>query len=896
MGLREYREKRRFDRTPEPKGKTGKAKGHGRFVIQKHDATRLHYDFRLESEGVLKSWAVPKGPSLDPKEKRLAVEVEDHPLEYGSFEGIIPEGEYGGGTVLLWDQGRWQPVGSAAEGLRKGHLKFDLEGEKLRGRWALVRLRGREDEGGKPNWLLIKEKDEEARTLRQGDILKQRPESVASGRALEEIAKVAKKRGEVWHSKPASRGAKHAALLEEKAPARGPKARMKKGTSLPETVSLQLATLVSEPPQGDEWIFEIKLDGYRIQASVAGGETQLITRNGKDWTAKFPSIAAAVSELKVESALLDGEVAALAADGRTSFQALQTALSDGRTDRLTYFVFDLLHLNGKDLSDRPLDERKRALRKLLPPSLKSEVLRFNDHVEAQGDEFYAQACRLGIEGIIAKRRDAPYRGGRSTDWLKVKCLMRQEVVIGGFTAPQGTRNDFGALLVGVYEGGKKGGLLFSGKVGTGFDAPTLRSVLRRLEPLVRETSPFANPPRGATARGVRWVEPQLVAEVSFTEWTDDGRLRHPSFQGLREDKPAREVRRERPQAPPQTAKGVRTAKPAAAKKTAARRAPARAVSAKGATKRASAKSRREGATDNIAGVAGIHLTHPDRVLYPEQGLTKLDLAEYYQSVGDWILPHLEHRPLSLVRCPQGSEKGCFYQKHLREGLPDAVHSVDIEEKDGGHEPYPMVDSVAGLVSLVQIGVLELHGWGSLADDVDKPDRLVFDLDPDPSVPWKGVVEAARLLRERLAELGLQSFVQTTGGKGLHVLAPLARRRDWDEVKPFARALAECLVAEAPELYLSKASKAARKGKIFIDWLRNGRGATAIVPYSTRARKGATVATPLDWGELDKADPAAFNVETVPGRLAKLKKDPWAEFWKVKQSLRADALKKLKVAT
>lgn len=851
MGLREYREKRRFDRTPEPKGKAGKAKGHGRFVIQKHDATRLHFDFRLESEGVLKSWAVPKGPSLDPKEKRLAVEVEDHPLEYGSFEGIIPEGEYGGGTVLLWDQGRWQPVGNATEGLRKGHLKFDLQGEKLRGRWALVRLRGREDEGGKPNWLLIKEKDEEARTLRQGDILKERPESVASGRALEEIAKVAKKRGEVWHSKPVSRGAKHAALLEEKAPAGGPKVRMKKGTSLPEAVAPQLATLVSEPPQGDEWIFEIKLDGYRIQASVAGGEARLITRNGKDWTAKFPSIAAAVADLKVESGLLDGEVAALAADGRTSFQALQNALSDGRTDRLMYFVFDLLHLNGKDLSDRPLDERKRALRKLLPASLESDVLRFNDHVEARGDEFYAQACRLGIEGIVAKRCDAPYRGGRSTDWLKFKCLMRQEVVIGGFTAPQGTRNDFGALLVGVYEGGKRGDLLFSGKVGTGFDAPTLRSVLRRLEPLVRETSPFANPPRGATARGVRWVEPKLVAEVAFTEWTDDGRLRHPSFQGLREDKAARDVRRERP--------------------------------------------RKEGATDNsIAGVAGIHLTHPDRVLYPEQGLTKLDLAEYYQAVGDWILPHLEHRPLSLVRCPQGSEKGCFYQKHLREGLPDAVHSIDIEEKDGGREPYPMVDSVAGLVALVQIGVLELHGWGALASDVDKPDRLVFDLDPDPSVPWKGVVEAARLLRQRLVELGLQSFVQTTGGKGLHVVAPLARRRDWDEVKPFARALAESLVAEAPELYLSKASKAARKGKMFIDWLRNGRGATAIVPYSTRARKGATVATPLAWEELDRAKPAAFNVETVPARLASLKHDPWDGFWKLRQTLRADALRKLKI--
>ena len=885
MGLEEYRRKRRFARTPEPAGKVGKRsqRGAGRFVVQKHGATRLHYDFRLESDGVLKSWAVPKGPSLDPGERRLAVEVEDHPLEYGSFEGIIPEGEYGGGTVLLWDRGRWQPEGDATEGWRKGHLKIHLEGEKLKGGWNLVRLKGDEE---KPNWLLIKEKDEAARPLAEGDILDERPESVESGRTLDEIAANPDR---VWSSSdPRSKPIKKAAGKSAKEPAKNKKSAPKaahaveparkarktlKTATLPEAVAPELATLVAEPPGGEEWLYEIKLDGYRVQAAVAGGQAKLVTRNGKDWTARFPAVARAAAALPVDSALLDGEVVALDEDGRTSFQALQNALRAKNPARVAYFVFDLLQLNGEDSRGLPLVERKGALREMLAAS-SEDVLRYNDHVEGQGEAFYRQACKLGVEGIVAKRRDAPYRSGRGGDWLKVKCLARQELVIGGFTAPQGSRSGLGALLVGVYKDRK---LRFAGKVGTGFDAATLADLTRRLKPLARATPPFDDPPRGAEARGVTWVEPELVAEVAFTEWTDDGRLRHPSFQGLREDKPAREVEQEKPA--PVTASTSRSGKARKARKE----VPAAA----------SRKTIRNPAPEKGEPVvAGVTLSHPERVLYAEQGVTKLDLALYYQAVERFILPHLAGRPLTLVRCPQGRQKGCFYQKHLGEGMPAAVRSVAIREGDGGEEPYPYVEDLAGLVSLVQIGVLELHGWGASAGDLERPDRLVFDLDPDPAVPWPRVVQAAQIVRKGLAEIGLACFVQTTGGKGLHVVAPLSRRRSWPEIKEFARAFAEGIVRGAPDLYVSKASKAARAGKIFIDWLRNARGATAILPYSTRARPGATVATPLAWAELPGVHPDELTVETVPARLAKLRKDPWGDFPTARQTIRAETFRAL----
>ncbi|MEP7010288.1 MAG: DNA ligase D [Acidobacteriota bacterium] len=898
MALEEYRRKRRFDRTPEPGGKVGsKTQAQaGRFVIQKHDATRLHYDFRLESDGVLKSWAVPKGPSLDPTERRLAVEVEDHPLEYGSFEGIIPEGEYGGGTVEVWDEGRWQPRGDPAEGFRKGHLKFQLDGEKLQGGWNLVRLKGDEK---KPNWLLIKENDATARPHAEGDILEERPESVASGRTLDQIAKDPKK---VWSSKGKAESVKAPvkapapAPAPKKAPKESSKERARRG-KLPPAVSPQLATLVAEPPEGEGWLFEIKLDGYRILAAAGGGKVQLTSRNGKDWTDRFPTIAEAVGRLDAESVLLDGEVVALDDEGRSSFQRLQNALRADRTANLAYFVFDLLHLNGKDLTGRPLVERKEALRGLLT-SAGEETLRYNDHVEEKGAAFFKQACDLGIEGIVAKQGEAPYRTGRGAGWLKIKCLGRQEVVIGGFTAPKGSRSDLGALLVGTY---REKELQFAGKVGTGFNDETLADLARRLKPLIRKTSPFVDPPKGAEAREVTWVDPKLVAEVAFTEWTDDGRMRHPSFQGLREDKTAAEVKREveSPVPTPGNAAKKAPAKPAAktaekpAAKSVAKPPAAKTPGAKApAKKTAPAPKPAPVLAKGDADVAGVRLSHPDRVLYPEQGVTKLDLARYYQAVEEWILPHVAKRPLTLVRCPEGRKKACFYQKHFRDGMPSSIRSVPIHEEGGAKEPYLYVDDLAGLVGLVQFGVLELHGWGALIDDVERPDRLVFDLDPDPAVAWAQVVETAELVRGGLSDLGLETFVQTTGGKGLHVVAPLQRGRPWAEVKDFAQAFAERLVGIAPDRFVSKASKAARTGKIFTDWLRNARGATAIAPYSSRAREGATVATPLRWNELKKVSPGDFTVATVPGRLAKLKKDPWEGFWKTRQTIRAEALRAL----
>ncbi len=918
MSLVEYQRKRDFRRTPEPSGgapsggaPSGKAsrskaapgKGArrpkkttaasksrgGRFVIQKHDASRLHYDFRLEHDGVLKSWAVPKGPSLDPAEKRLAVEVEDHPIEYGSFEGVIPKGEYGGGTVVLWDRGRWKPEGDPAEGLAAGKLKFELAGKKLSGRWNLVRIRGRRDEDGKNNWLLIKEEDEAATPLAKGDVLVERPESVASGRTVDEVAA---RRDRVWHSGKARKTGKaeksdealeiaqtHESGKARKAgKARGAKAqKARRRATVPMPPEPQLATLVTAAPAGEGWLHELKFDGYRVLARWDGERPQLFTRHGLDWTDRFPSVAAAVAKVASDAVLLDGEVVALTADGKPSFGALQRALSEGTTraggGELTYYAFDLLHKDGRDLTTLPLRQRKAALASLLakPRGGKraSQVLRFSDHLEGRGGEFYRSACRLGLEGMVSKRAEAPYRPGRNRDWLKIKCSRRQEAVIGGFTEPSGTRQGLGALLLGVMEGGK---LRYTGKCGTGFDAATLRELRARLERLERATPPFVSPPRGAEARGARWVEPRLVAEVSFAEWTEDGRMRQPSFEGLREDKRPSEVRREEPAALP------------------AQGSPEAGSSPLRAGKKVAAAKAAKVARGHSEGPAGVALSHPDRVLYPDQGLTKLDLAHYYERVADWVLPHVVRRPLTLVRCPQGSGGQCFYQKHPRaEEEGGALHTIPIREDDGNQEPYLFIEDLAGLVTLVQMGVLELHPWGAHVDDVERPDVVIFDLDPDPKLPWSELVSAARLVRERLAERGLECWVKTTGGKGLHVCAPFAGatrggKASWDELRAFAREIAEGLVREAPDRFLSKASKAARAGKIFVDWLRNGRGATAVAAYSTRARAGATVATPLSWEELARTRPDRWTVETVPRRLARLKHDPWQGYFEVRQRL------------
>jgi len=989
VALEQYRRKRNFSRTPEPAGgprpRRRRQAGALEFVVQKHAARQLHYDFRLEMDGVLKSWAVPKGPSLDPHEKRLAVQVEDHPLEYGGFEGIIPAGEYGGGTVQLWDRGTWSSrEGEPLAAWGQGKLKLELHGEKLRGGWTLVRMHGARAGDNHENWLLIKENDETARPGSDDAVVREQGASVASGQTIEEIAADPPR---VWQSNratelgrgaggaggrpgkagggrkaagkgTAAKGAAARSTGAKGATARGAadksaagkggfgkaagKAKMTAAASgrrrlaelagavpgarrgaPPHAIEPELATLVSAPPAGDRWLHEIKFDGYRVLCEIRGGKARLHTRHGKDWTGHFPPVAAAAASLPVDTALLDGEVTVLLADGKTSFQALQESLGEAgaapvggehRGAAMVYFVFDLLYLDGYDLRPAALAARKDALRRLLETAgaMAGEgPIRWSDHVTGQGEDFYRHACRYGLEGIVSKRADLPYRTGRSKEWLKVKCLQRQEMVIGGFTDPEGARAGLGALLLGVYDGGR---LLYAGKVGTGFTAKVLLDLRRRLERIERPSPPFAKPPRGAEARGAHWVEPKLVCEVAFTEWTRDGHLRHPAFQGLREDKEAREVRRELPEAPPGKAPKARPGhapkalpgkaskvRPDQASKVRPDQAPkarrGSAATARGAARpRAAAKTarlaqvpaaRRGSGGAGGSEVAGVRLTHPDKVLFPGRELTKRDLALYYERIADWILPHLADRPLTLVRCPDGQEGDCFYQKHVTDQFSAAVRRVPIEE-GGKTVTYGAVDSAAGLVSLVQMGVLEVHIWGSHRDQVERPDYAVFDLDPDVGLPWERVVEAALALRDLLAETGLRSFLKTTGGKGLHVVLPLARRHTWDEVKAFTRTVSEGLAASQPDRFTSNPLKARRKGRIYVDYLRNGRGATSIAAYSCRSRPGAPVSTPLAWDELAggvRAD--TFTVETLPERLEGLGADPWREMTSVKQSITAE---------
>jgi bifunctional non-homologous end joining protein LigD len=849
MSLKTYNEKRDFERTPEPRGQEHRQSGFS-FVIQKHAATRLHYDFRLELEGVLKSWAVPKGPSFDPKEKRLAVHVEDHPIEYGSFEGIIPKDEYGGGTVMVWDRGSWVPLDpDPVAAYRKGIMKFRLEGEKLRGAWTLIRMKPRPgEEDRKENWLFIKERDEYVRPASEYDVTEELPDSVVSGRPLKQIAA---DRDDVWHSKEIPDDWDS---LEKLAGARK--------ADLPEFVAPQLATLVEKVPSG-QYLHEVKLDGYRELCRIHNRDLRFLSRNGKDWTDKFSPLVADLRQLPVRQALLDGEVVALLPDGRTSFQSLQNLLSEGSEARLVYYVFDLLHLEGFDLRATPLLERKRVLARLLSRLPGDTSVRFADHFEGDGERFYQEACRHSLEGIISKKADCPYRSGRTREWVKVKCFKRQEFVIGGFTEPSGGRKGLGALLLGVTE--RNGTLIFAGRVGTGFTERMLRELRSRLEPLEVPAPPFSNPPRGSAARGVHWVKPQLVAEVAFAEWTKDGQLRHPSFHGLRQDKAPMEVVREKPAEVPSVGSGSEDR-----------------------------RAERKGAGKKIGEVAGIRITNPERLQYPDVGISKRALAEYYEEIAPWILPHVKDRPLTLIRCPDGWNGECFYQKHI-----DSKHShpsvkpVALVEEGGDKKNYLMIDSVAGLIFQVQMGVLEFHPWGARVDDLDRPDRMIFDLDPDPGVEWARVVEAAKLIREFLNLLKLKSYAKTTGGKGLHVVVPLQRRSPWEEVKSFSRAVVERLVELEPNRYTSKAAKAARKEKIYLDYLRNSKGANAIAAYSTRAKAGAPVAVPLDWDELDSGIRSdTFTMADLPARLKQLGKDPWDGFDSLRQSITAGMKRKL----
>ncbi|HSU39149.1 MAG TPA: DNA ligase D [Polyangiaceae bacterium] len=826
--LAKYRKMRDFSRTAEPRGEpakgrkpaTRKAPKQLSFVIQRHEARRLHYDFRLELGGVLLSWAVPKGPSLNPADKRLAVETEPHPLEYGKFEGTIPKGEYGAGNVTIWDHGTWEPEGDAARDFERGRLTFKLHGEKLNGSWHLVRTRTRDSAKDEKNWLLMKSRDEFA------DAGDGAPRG-GSGR---------KDDGE-----PKSAPRQRASA----APAR----RRKTSTTI-EHVEPELATLVSAAPEGDAWVHELKFDGYRLLARVAGGDVGLFTRHGHDWSERMPALVRALSRIEVD-AWLDGEVVVLDERGVSNFQRLQNSLSEGQAGPLVFYVFDLLELDGTDYRNEPLTERKRVLAELwkrLPPDVK-RTLRLSDHVVGKGPEFFEQACKLGVEGIVSKRADAPYRSGRGRDWLKVKCLKRQEFAIVGYTEPSGSRSHLGALLIAV---NGPHGFRYAGRVGTGFTAASLAELHRALAPLARDKPPdLENAPRGADARGVHWVEPKLAAEVAFTEMTEDGVLRHPSFQGLREDKSAAEAREERPA-------DVSEARPAPR----GARAPRRAK------------------TNDYP------LSNPDKILYPEQGITKRELLDYYALVAERMLPHVKDRPLTLVRCPNGYDKPCFFQKHPGEGVPAKVRSVPIEEK-GGATQYSVIDDVEGLFGLVQLGALEIHTWGSHADDAEHPDIVVFDLDPDPDVDFGEVCRAAQELRRVFEAAKLETFVKTAGGKGLHVCLPIAPELTWREAKDFTQRIAEEFVRRSPDKFVATVSKSKRRGKIFIDYLRNGRGATFVAPYSTRARKNAPIATPLEWDELGpKLKPDGFTLRNIAQRLAKQRHDPFERMAQTTQSLRA----------
>ncbi|MET0962162.1 MAG: DNA ligase D [Noviherbaspirillum sp.] len=828
MTLEKYHAKRDFGKTAEPRGAVARPGEQLSFVVQKHAARKLHYDFRLELDGTLKSWAVPKGPSLDPGDKRLAVHVEDHPVEYGSFEGDIPAHEYGAGNVIVWDRGTWTPLGDAAAGYRKGHLKFTLAGEKLSGGWALVRM-GRLQEG-KDNWLLIKERDDAAREGKDAEITALLPDSVLSGKAPARKTKAGKP------------------------PPAGPKATGARA-ALPAMIEPQLATLTDRAPEGEEWLAEMKFDGYRALCRLQDGKATLYTRAGNDWTAKWKDIAAAAAALPAQEAWLDGEVVALDDKGNVSFQLLQNNMSEAR-GRLAYYVFDLPWLNGHDLRDVPLAQRKELLRALLEKSDPAGQVRYSDHLSGDARQAFSHACMHGLEGIIVKRADARYAATRSQSWLKVKCQQRQEFVVGGYTDPAGSREKFGALLLGVYE--EDGSLRYAGRVGTGFDGEMLRSLHKDFAALATDTPPFRDPPKKRGAPGLHWLQPTLIAEVKFAQWTNDGLIRQGAFMGMRSDKPARAIRREAPVPLEET----QTQQPAAA-------APKR-----------SGKAAADQAT-----VAGVRLTHPSRVLFAEAGVTKLDLAHYYEDIADWILPHLAGRPLTLVRCPQGHH--CFFQKHVNDSTVEGVGQIEVPT-GGASATYMSAGTLPELIRLVQMGVLELHTWGALGGQLDLPDRMIFDLDPDTALDWKDVVEGAQLVRSLLADIGLTSFVKTTGGKGLHVVVPLAPQRSWDEVKAFSKSVATHLEQVLPKRFVASMSRAKRGGRIFVDYLRNASEATAVAAYSTRAKPDAPVSMPLDWEELadGKLRSNTYTVLNLRQRLDGLKQDPWTDYFRSRQKLTA----------
>jgi bifunctional non-homologous end joining protein LigD len=889
--LGRYRSMRDFKVTSEPSGsekvKAGKAKALNKqtlpFVIQKHAATHLHYDFRLGWNGVLKSWAVAKGPSYFTGDKRLAVQVEDHPIEYGGFEGIIPKGQYGGGTVMVWDQGTWEPQPGHTdvdEGLRTGSLKFIMHGTKMKGKWALIRMGGKYANERKPNWLLIKEHDEFERAENDPSITDEKPNSAVTGRSMEQIAK---SEDHVWNSKDTAKGNawyRQDSSASENGSAGGKEAKaIKFGSSLskapkeklPNFIAPELALQSEAPPAGDGWLHELKLDGYRIQARKDGDRVQLLTRTGLDWTHRMKTIAALVGALPVEKAILDGELVVLAENGTTSFADLQAAFQEGVKKPLTYFVFDLLHVNGHSIRDLALVERKKMLEKLMEGG--GDFLRFGEHIRSGGEAVFQKACEMQLEGIISKRAASTYSSGRSGDWLKLKCVHEQEFVVGGFTLPSNGSHGVGALLLGYYEGKK---LIYAGRTGTGFTQKTHKTLRDQLDELRQKTNSFENPPAEAR-KGAIWVRPKLVAQVNFATWTADNLVRQASFKGLREDKPAAEVRREEPTVAPRRSKSPH-----------ASHATAVGVAAKVESKKAKTPPKPFGES------APVRLTHPEKILDEESRLTKQQLADYYWAVAPHMLPHIEGRPLSVVRCPEGSGKQCFYQKHVNQMVPPGIGAIDVADKNGKIEPYFTLSTAEAVAGLAQMAVLEVHPWGSRNDDLEHPDRIIIDLDPDTAISWARLAESAAEVRKQLKTLGLESFLKSTGGKGLHVVVPIVPEYDWPVIKQFAHAVVQQMEKQQPGLYLTKMTKAARKDRIYLDYLRNERGATAVAVFSPRARVGAPVSLPLNWSDLKLPERPVAHVADFEEWKGRLNRDPWKQLLKSPQRITAKMLGLFKI--
>ena len=807
--LAPYRKKRNFAVTPEPS--EGGAPGqHARqFVIQKHWASRLHYDFRLELNGTMKSWAVPKGPSFDPADKRMAVQVEDHPISYNRFEGQIPPKQYGAGRVIIWDRGYWVPEGDPDAGYRQGKLKFQIYGHKLQGHWTLVRMHGRGDEH-QPPWLLIKERDGLERPAHEFNVVEELPDSVATAPPVP------------WP--PAAVGAA-ASAPPARAPRTGKRASDRSGAQvpavLPKTLAPELATLVERPPADiAQWLWELKFDGYRLLARVEQGKARLITRNGNDWTSKMPRLARALASLPLKSGWVDGEVLVLDNQGIPDFQALQNAFDGASTDALVFYAFDLPYADGADLRAAPLEQRRERLRRLVEAGADDRV-RFSEAFEAAPADLVSSACQLGFEGVIGKRKDSAYVSRRSGDWIKLKCSHRQEFVIGGYTEPQGSRTGIGSLLLGVHD--EQGALRYAGNVGTGFNEQRLQELASQLQALHTTASPFANP--RSVGKKAHWVEPRLVAEVAFAEWTQDAKIRHAVFKGLRQDKPAQDIHREKPQtmAPPNS-------------------------------------------TPSPRGGPALRVSHPERVIDPSTGATKLDLVRYYATVAPLMMPHLKGRPTSLVRAPDGVQGELFFQKHLEAGQMEGVRQL-APQLYPDHPPLLEMAGATGLLAAAQMNTVEFHTWNARKDRMDRPDRITFDLDPGEGTPWEHVQDAATLVRLMLTELGMPAFLKTSGGKGLHLVVPIKRLHDWDAVKGFSQAIVQHLARTIPQRFVAKSGPKNRVGKIFVDYLRNGFGATTASAWTARARPGMGVSVPVTWDELDTLTSGAhWTLGTVERRL------------------------------